>query len=357
MNFKNRKEKDKPPSNSPIKVGLARVLGLSDAVFIGIASLIGGGIFTTTGLALGYAGPSLILVIIFNGFLALMTAFAYAELGSTFPEAGGGFIWVKRGLGNLAGHISGWISWFAHAVACALYSISFGFYACTIVFSIILPVFGIQISFVEGSFFQKLVAIFTVMLVGFVNYAGVSGTSRFGKKVVYFEILVLLTFGIFGSISFFKNPSVSLHNFVPLFPNGLFSLFAAMGLMYIGFEGSEIIVQSGEEIKNPKRNLPKALFISLGVIVLLYSLTVFSVLGGVRTGSGETWQEMAKAGLHFGHKTSKVHPKMEPYLYGVRNAIHIIDLEKSKEKQNTRSFQLLFSTHPYRFAFWHKPEK
>jgi len=295
MGFQDGKEVP-AQSKLPIKVGLARVLGLSDAVFIGIASLIGGGIFTLTGLALSYAGPSLVLVIILNGLIALMTAMAYAELGSTFPEAGGGFIWVKRGLGDLAGHVSGWISWFAHAVACALYSISFGFYVCTIIFSIILPAFGIQIPFFEGSFFQKLVAILMVVLVGFINYEGAAGTSRFGKKLVYFEVLILLTFGIFGLISFFKKPDVSLHNFVPFFPNGLFGLFGAMGLMYIGFEGSEIIVQSGEEIKNPKKNLPRAIFISLGIVVFLYFLTVFSVLGGVRVEDGQTWQIMAQSG-------------------------------------------------------------
>ena len=114
--------------NSKIEFGLARVLGLSDATLIGVGALLGGGIFTLTGLALSYAGPSLILVIVLNGIIAFMTAMAYAELGSSFPEAGGAFVWVKKGLGNFPGHITGWISWFANAVACGLYSLSFSFY-------------------------------------------------------------------------------------------------------------------------------------------------------------------------------------------------------------------------------------
>ncbi|MDO8601451.1 MAG: amino acid transporter, partial [bacterium] len=75
-----------------IKFKLARVLGLSDATFIGIGALLGGGIFTLTGIAMSYAGPSLILMVGLNGIIALMTALAYAELGSTFPEAGGAFV-------------------------------------------------------------------------------------------------------------------------------------------------------------------------------------------------------------------------------------------------------------------------
>jgi len=286
-----------PPSTgkAPIKVELARVLGLSDAVFIGIGSLIGGGIFTLTGLALGYAGPSLILVIVLNGIIALMTAFVYAELGAILPEAGGAFIWVKRGLGDLAGHVTGWISWFANAVACGLYSISFGFYVGTILFLIILPVFGIYIPFGEGSFFQKLVAVITILFVGYINFKGVSGTSRFGKKIVYSEILILAIFGIFGLISFFKKPDFA-GSFLPILPNGITGLLAAMGLMYIGFEGSEIIVQSGEEIKNPKKNLPRAIFIALGIVVFLYLVTIFSVLGGAGIKDGGDWQVMAQAG-------------------------------------------------------------
>lgn len=283
-------DKNKTPKRK-IKIGLARVLGLSDATFIGIASLIGGGIFTTTGLALGYAGPSLVLVIILNGIIALITGMAYAELGSTFPEAGGGFAWVKKGLGDWAGYISGWISWFAHAVACALYALSFGFYFGSTLFFIILPMFGINFSFFEGGFIQKIFSIVMIVLVGYVNYRGVSGTSRFGKIFVYFEIFVLFVFGIFGLIAFFKKPDAAA-NFLPFFPNGGFGMLTAMALMYIGFEGSEIIVQSGEEIKNPNKNIPRAIFISLALVVFLYSLTVFGIIGG----SGESWQEMARSG-------------------------------------------------------------
>lgn len=284
-------DQDKKPE---IKIKLARVLGLSDATFIGVGALIGGGIFTLTGLALSFSGPSLILVIGLNGLIALMTALAYAELGSTFPGAGGGFLWAQKGLGNLAGHITGWISWFASAVACGLYSLSFAFYFETILSSVILPVFGISLTFVEGSLIQKTLAILMILFVGWVNFKGVSGTGRLGKFIIYLEILVLSVFSIFGLISFFKKPDLAA-SFTPLFPMGIMGMFSAMGLMYVGFEGSEIIVQSGEELKNPRKNMPRALFLSLGIICLLYVLTIFSALGGVK-GNIPSWQIMADAG-------------------------------------------------------------
>lgn len=273
-----------------IKLELARVLGLADATLIGVGALIGGGIFTLTGLALSYAGPSLILVIVLNGVIAFMTAMAYAELGSAFPEAGGGFIWVRRGLGNFSGHISGWISWFAHAVACGLYSLSLAFYFDYVLSSFILPHFGIFISFAEGSWFQRMIAVIIILLVGWVNYKSVSGTSRFGKIIIYLELLVLGVFVFFGLLSFFKKPDLQ-GSFLPFLPMGFFGLFSAMGFMYIGFEGTEIIVQSGEELKDPKKNLPRAIFLSLGIICTLYILIIFSALAG-----GPGWQILAQAG-------------------------------------------------------------
>lgn len=282
--------KNNENKNSQIKFRLARVLGLSDATLIGVGALIGGGIFTLTGLALSYAGPSLILVVLLNGFIAFMTAMAYAELGSSFPEAGGAFIWVRKGLGNMAGHMAGWISWFANAVACGLYSLSFAFYFSFMLFSVILPFFGIFFSFNEGSLFQKIIAIAVILCVGWINYKGVAGASRFGKIIVYLELLILGIFILFGLLSFFKKPELAT-TFIPFLPMGIFGLFSAMGLMYIGFEGSEIIVQSGEELKNPRKNIPRAIFFSLGIICILYLLIIFSALAG-----GPGWQVLAQAG-------------------------------------------------------------
>ena len=276
--------------NSKVRFELARVLGLSDATLIGVGALLGGGIFTLTGLALSYAGPSLILVIILNGIIAFMTAMAYAELGSSFPEAGGAFVWVKKGLGNLAGHITGWISWFANAVACGLYSLSFSFYFSFMLFSVILPSLGFHFFFGEENIFQRLTALAIILLIGWVNYRGVAGTGKLGKIIVYLEILVLGVFIVFGLLSFFREPSLQT-SFVPFLPMGFFGLISAMGLMYIGFEGSEIIVQSGEELKNPRRNIPRAIFLSLGIICFLYLLIIFSALAG-----GPSWQVLSEAG-------------------------------------------------------------
>ncbi|RLG70899.1 MAG: amino acid transporter, partial [Methanobacteriota archaeon] len=78
-----------------IETRLSRDLGLLEVTMIGVGAMIGAGIFVLTGIAAGLAGPALMLAFALNGVICFLTAMAYAELGSTFPEAGGGYIWVK----------------------------------------------------------------------------------------------------------------------------------------------------------------------------------------------------------------------------------------------------------------------
>ena len=92
------------------EVSLSRDLGLFDVTMIGVGAMIGAGIFVLTGVAAGSAGPALVLAFFLNGIVATLTAMAYAELGSAFPEAGGGYLWVKEALGGTQGFLGGWMS-------------------------------------------------------------------------------------------------------------------------------------------------------------------------------------------------------------------------------------------------------
>src|SRR6056297_2278832 len=109
-----------------VETDLSRDMSLFDITFIGVGAMIGAGVFALTGFAAGLAGPSLTLAFFLNGFVALFTAVSYAELGAAFPEAGGGYLWVKEALVDPNGFYAGWMSWFAHAVACSLYAVTFG---------------------------------------------------------------------------------------------------------------------------------------------------------------------------------------------------------------------------------------
>ena len=90
--------------------------------------MIGAGIFVLTGIAAGESGPASILAFALNGAVTLLTAFAYAELATAIPEAGGGYAYVRRAFPGAVGFTAGWMLWFAYTVACSLYVLGFAGY-------------------------------------------------------------------------------------------------------------------------------------------------------------------------------------------------------------------------------------
>ncbi|MBO8183559.1 MAG: amino acid permease [Archaeoglobus sp.] len=269
------------PSQRQIEVKLSRDLGFFDITMIGVAGMIGAGVFALTGIAAGVAGPALVLVFLLNGIIATITAAAYAELGSAMPGAGGGYVWIKETLPSSFGFLAGWIDWFAHSVACSLYAVTFGaFMAEILVGSIMLP----------REVLAKLSTFAAVTLLTYVNYRGVKETGRVGGFVTILKVLILVVFIGFGVYKTLSNPEWMTHFTTPSFaPFGMVGILAAMGLTYIAFEGYEIIVQSGEEVKNPEKNIPRAIFASLWIAVSIYILIAFSVLGGIEV-DVPSWQ-------------------------------------------------------------------
>ncbi|GAA0242063.1 amino acid permease [Haladaptatus pallidirubidus] len=254
----------------------ARELSLFDIIVIGIGAMIGGSIFVLTGLAAGESGPALVLAFALNGFITIFTGMVYAELGSAFPEPGGGYLWVREALGRSQAFISGWMSWFAHAVAGSLYILSFGSFVTLILTEFFqAPTFGFSLVDLQKLFAVAAAAVFT-----YINYRGAKETSRAENVVTMLQLFILAVFIVAGlwTIAGQSNTTV---RFEPFLPNGVGGVFLAMGLTFIAFEGYEIIVQSGREVVNPRENIPKAVFYSMFVVVTIYILVGIILLGAV----------------------------------------------------------------------------
>lgn len=269
------------------EVHLSREMGLWDAALIGVGAMIGAGIFVLTGIAAGVAGPGLIITFSLNGLVALLTAFSYAELGSCFHDAGGGYLWVKEGLPKWNGFISGWMSWFAHAVACSLYALGFGAYFDLVLreFNVVMPHWG----FLSP---QKILAALAAVAFAYVNYRGASETGKIGNLITIAKIVILIIFVGFGLAIIFRKPDWQA-SFTPFLPNGWGGVFKAMGLTFIAFQGFEVISQCSEEIKNPKKNIPRAIFLSLLIVIPIYLLVAFTALGTVQAEGQAPWDYLA----------------------------------------------------------------
>jgi amino acid transporter len=248
---------------------------------VGIAAMIGGSIFVLTGPAIGLAGSAVIIAFIINAIITLFTAMAYAELGSAMPEAGGGYLWVREGLPRPNAFISGWMAWFAHIVAGSLYAVSFASFLTGLLMQ--LDVFKDT----EGTLLilgmvplEKIIAVASVAAFTYVNFKGTSETGKAGDIVTVIQLGLILALIGAGIWTMHSNPGWTL-NFSDFMPMGIAGIVAAMGLTFIAFEGYEVIVQTGEEVKNPKRNIPRAIFISLSAVVVLYCLIAFVSIGAI----------------------------------------------------------------------------
>jgi amino acid transporter/nucleotide-binding universal stress UspA family protein len=258
----------------PQEVTLSRDLGLFTITMIGVGGMIGAGIFVLTGIAAGVAGPALVLVFLLNGMVTTLTAMSYAELGSAFPEAGGGYLWVKEGLGDAQGFLAGSMSWFAHAAAGSLYALAFGRFASELWMMAGLPTLGLSVSQMTLAFMTPIVVIFTA-----INYRGASETGTVGNIVTTAKIGILGLFVLFGVLAMIRTDAWLTRFTTGFLPNGPLSILVAMGLTFIAFEGYEIIAQSGEEAIDPKRNIPRATFLAIGIAVTIYLLVSATAMG------------------------------------------------------------------------------
>jgi len=272
----------------------ARDLGLFDATMIGVGAMIGAGIFVLTGIAAGEAGPASILAFALNGVVTLLTAFAYAELASAIPRAGGGYSFVRAAFPGAFGFTAGWMLWFAYTVSCSLYALGFAGYFWEFFLKyapeLTGEILGLTGHHLAAVLVTGLIALFFVTI----NVRGAEVTGKAENFLTVTKLIILAIFIYFGLKVVFGNPAHATAQLVPFFPKGAGGVLISMGLTFIAFEGYDLIATVAEEIKEPEKNIPRATFISLGVAIVMYLLILFVSLGAVHTDGEPTWQFLGK---------------------------------------------------------------
>ena len=267
-----------------VEVKFRRDLGLLDITMIGLGPTIGTTIFFLVGPGILTAGPAILLVFVLNFGVTIFTALAYIELGSAFPETGGGYMWVKTAFPGPFGFLGGWISWFGHCIVGAFYTVTFGYF---LVYSLARPGGPLAgISGFEQSLIIKAVSLAVLAAFIFVNYRGAKATGRLSIAITVVLLAVILLYVAFG-LSWLGGQANAGANLTPFiqstyaFPPAIIVIMA-MGLTFIVFEGYEIIAQTGEETRNPERDIPRAHFLTLSIATAIFVAVGFvtvAVLG------------------------------------------------------------------------------
>ncbi len=262
----------------------ARSIGLFGATSIGVAAIIGGGILALAGAAFSSAGPSATFAIALNGCIAFITAMSFAELSTAFPQSGGAYVFANKVLSVRAAFGVGWVLWFAYIVASVLYALGFAAFAVLMIqecFAAVgTPPPGWLASHVTMAFLAAgACAYFTFMLT---RHASGGGNWINVTKIGIFAILIVA-----GAVVMLMNRSIeqTADQLSPFFVGGISGLMHAMGLTFVLLHGFEVIAAVGGEVKEPRRVIPRAMFLSVGITIVVYVPLLFFVSTvGVPTG-------------------------------------------------------------------------
>ncbi len=248
---------------------LERTLGLTGGLAIGIGTMIGAGIFVFPGLAGGQVGTAATVSFAIGGVVALLVALPTSELATAMPKSGGGYYFISRGLGTLAGTIIGLSLWFGLVFATAFYLVGLGFYALDALAEV-----GITIGASPG----VIVSVIAVLAgIGFtvLNVTGTENAAKLQNGIVALLLSMLVAFLGFGLLEAFGfvdagTPPGEAANVWEVVP--IMSVAALVFTSYLGF--AQVATVAGE-MKNPGRNLPLAMIGSVLIVTVLYVLTIF----------------------------------------------------------------------------------
>ncbi len=238
--------------------GLARRLGVGDAVVIGLGSMIGAGVFAAFAPAARAAGGALLLALALAGLVAFCNATSSAQLAARYPASGGTYVYGRAELGHWWGFAAGWCFVIGKTASCAAMALTFASYA------------------VPWPAWQRPVAIVAVLALAAVNYHGVTRTAGLTRVIV---VIVLAVLGLAVGLGLTGDAAEPIRFSLGSGPLGVLQ---AAGLLFFAFAGYARIATMGEEVREPERTIPRAIPLALAgtfVVYLLVALALLRALG------------------------------------------------------------------------------
>jgi amino acid transporter len=233
------------------------------AAFLGVGAMVGAGIFALLGEAGAVAGSAVWLSFLIAGVVATLQGYAVAKLGARYPSSGGIVTFLLQGFGR--GHITAitsWLLYFAAIIVTAMVAVSFGNYGSALFF-------GDDASPV----WAKILATAVVLAVAVVNIIGAKFIDRVQSAIV---IVLLAVFAVFIVVTFAQiDPDLLAPSTYPSSAD----IVSSVALTFFAFLGFAVISFTGDDLPNPSRNLPRAMYLALGITTALYILISIGVFG------------------------------------------------------------------------------
>jgi amino acid transporter len=238
-----------------------RYLNVRQAAFIGVGAMVGAGIFALLGAAGEVAGSAVWVSFLIAGIIAGLQGYSFAKLGARYPTAGGLLEYVAKGFGG--GHVTGitaWLTYVANAIVTAMVAVSFGSYASALFAG-------------ENAAWAKVFAALVIIVMTAVNVVGSRLVARAQTVIVYVVLTILVIFALVTLVN--MNPSL-------LAPSGYPSvrdIVSSVALTFFAFLGFGIITFTAKDLARPARQLPRAMFLALGIATVIYVAIALGVFG------------------------------------------------------------------------------
>jgi amino acid transporter len=236
-------------------------LTIAQAAFIGVGAMVGAGIFSLLGAAGAVAGAAVWLSFLIAGAIAILNGYSFAKFGSRYPSAGGLLEYVARGFGD--GHVTGIVAWmvlFTNAIVTGMVAVSFGSYASEAV-----P-WG-------SSAWVKIFAALIVIVMMFLNIVGSKAVARVQTVVVTVVIGILAVFAVVTLVN--MDPHLLAFSGYPPFRD----IVSSVALTFFAFLGFGIVSFTAKDLANPAHQLPRAMYLALGIATVIYVAVALGVFG------------------------------------------------------------------------------
>ncbi|HEV7582372.1 MAG TPA: APC family permease [Mycobacterium sp.] len=238
--------------------GLARRLNTTDAVVIGLGSMIGAGVFAAFGPAAQAAGAGLLIGLALAAAIAYCNASSSAQLAAVYPTSGGTYIYGRERLGPWWGFIAGWGFVIGKTASCAAMALTVAVYAAP----------GAAV------WMQRVVAVAAVVLLTTLNYRGVTKTAMLARILLACTLIALAAVVVSIAVS---KPDPS-HLSGAWFTGTIYGVLQSAGLLFFAFAGYARIATMGEEVRDPARTIPRAITLALAIAVAIYLIVGVAAL-------------------------------------------------------------------------------
>lgn len=249
-------------------------LGLAELIAIALGGMVGGGIFTILGISVSLIGNLTPFAIIIGGLIAALAAYSYVKLGLYYKDEGATYSFFKHTYpnSNFSASAIGWFIIFGYISTLALYAYTFSSYAIS------------STDFADNIWIRKSVAIGIIAVFTFINIWSVNGMGKIEDLMVYTKLVVLtiisvvlMTHGTTDFGTFVENMALDLEN------SSIFSILIVASLTFVSYEGFQLVINAVNEMENPEKNIPRAIYSAITLAILIYVVISMGALFAIPT--------------------------------------------------------------------------